>query len=109
MDMNVAEHTSNDESTYGGGVNPSSTGFTPDALPEVRQPILAENSPTGVSTKNVLSGRLIKRARSASYWYVLRCAYGQEKKAYDYIVQNKGVAYYPTVRIQRYINNYETQ
>lgn len=32
------------------------TGLTPDVLPEVQKPVLEENSQTGVSTKNTLSG-----------------------------------------------------
>ena len=102
MEMNVEGHTSNDENTQGGGANPPSTGLAPDALPEVQQPVTAENSPTGVSTKNALSATsslpTIKRAKSAPHWYALRCTYGQEKKAYDYILQHQGTAYYPTIR-----------
>lgn len=54
--MNVNEHTSGDIDTHGGGERPPSTGLTPDALPEVQKPVLAENSQTGVSTRNALSG-----------------------------------------------------
>lgn len=108
MDMNVEGHTSNDENTQGGGVNPPCTGFVPDALPEVRQAVMAENSPTGVSTKNVLSEPsslpTVKRAKSASHWYALRCTYGQEKKAYDYILQHQGTAYYPTIRRMKLVD-----
>ena len=128
MDMNVAEHTSNEESTHGGGVNPPCTGLTPDALPEVQQPVLVENSPTGVSTKNALSGtdnkpsgetkpalviprceggrangsttlKTIKRKpKEVPHWYALRVTYGREKKAYDYLVGKHVEAYYPTIK-----------
>ena len=54
--MNVNEHTSGDIDTHGGGERPPCTGITPDALPEVQKPVLAENSQTGVSTRNALSG-----------------------------------------------------
>lgn len=54
--MNVNEHTSGDIDTHGGGERPPSTWLTPDALPEVQKPVLAENSQTGVSTRNALSG-----------------------------------------------------
>ena len=54
--MNVNEHTSGDIDTHGGGERPPSTGLTPDVLPEVQKPVLAENSQTGVSTRNALSG-----------------------------------------------------
>lgn len=108
MDMNVEGHTSNDENTQGGGVNPPCTGFVPDALPEVRQAVMPENSPTGVSTKNALSATsslsTIKRAKSAPHWYALRCTYGQEKKAYDYILQHQGTAYYPTIRRMKLVD-----
>lgn len=100
--MNVAEHTSNDESTHGGGVNPPCTGLTPDALPEVQQPVSAENSPTGVSTKNALSGSTLKtikrKPKEVPHWYALRVTYGREKKAYDYLVGNHVEAYYPTIK-----------
>ncbi len=106
--MNVEGHTSNDENTQGGGVNPPCTGFVPDALPEVRQAVMPENSPTGVSTKNALSATsslsTIKRAKSAPHWYALRCTYGQEKKAYDYILQHQGTAYYPTIRRMKLVD-----
>lgn len=51
-DMKFADNASIDDNTHGGGEIPPSTGLTPDALPEVQEPVLAENSQTGVSTKN---------------------------------------------------------
>ena len=77
-------------------------GFASDALPEVRKPTLAEDSQTGVSTKNGLSGTASKSSERESkevlHWYVLRATYGREKKAYDYLV-GKGIeAFYPTIR-----------
>ena len=54
--MSVTERALGDVNTHGGGEIPPSTGLTPDALPEVQKPILAENSHTGVSTRNALSG-----------------------------------------------------
>ncbi len=94
--MNVAEHTSNDESTHGGGVNPPCTGLTPDALPEVQQPVSAENSPTGVSTRNAPLPKAIQEARRAvrtPHWYALRTTYGREMKAYEYLLKNNVQAY----------------
>ena len=55
-DMNFADNVSIDDNTHGGGEIPPRTGLTPDALPEVQEPVLAENSQTGVSTRNALSG-----------------------------------------------------
>lgn len=54
--MKIADNASIDDNTHGGGERPPSTGLTPDALPEVQKPVLAENSQTGVSTRNALSG-----------------------------------------------------
>ena len=55
-DMKFADNASIDDNTHGGGEIPPCTGLTPDALPEVQEPVLAENSQTGVSTRNALSG-----------------------------------------------------
>ena len=54
--MKIADNASIDDNTHGGGEIPPRTEFIPDALPEVQEPFLAENSQTGVSTKNALSG-----------------------------------------------------
>ena len=54
--MKIADNASIDDNTHGGGEIPPRTGFAPDALPEVQEPVLAENSQTGVSTRNALSG-----------------------------------------------------
>ena len=51
--MDIADSLSTDVDTYGGGINPPSTGLTSDALPEVQKPVLAENSHTGGTTRNV--------------------------------------------------------
>ena len=123
--MNVIEHASGDIDIHGGGERPPSTGLTPDVLPEVQKPVLAKNSQTGVSTRNVLSGtddkpvgevkltlalqrcerrtngsttpKTIKRKPKDIHWYALRVTYGREKKAYDYLVGKHVEAYYPTV------------
>ena len=100
--MNVIVHTSGDISTHGGGERPPCTGLTPDALPEVQKPVLAENSQTGVSTRNVLSNsthKTIKRKpKEIPQWYALRVTYGREMKAYDYLVGKHVEAYYPTIK-----------
>lgn len=49
--MKIADNASIDDNTHGGGEIPPRTGLTPDALPEVQEPVLAENSQTGVSTE----------------------------------------------------------
>lgn len=84
--MNVTEHASGDVNTPRGGMKPLSTGLAPDVLPEVQKPVLAENSHTGVSTRNALSR-----------WYALRTTYGREKKAYEYLLKQKVEVFYPTI------------
>ncbi len=88
------------------GENNPSTGFAPDALPEVPQPVLAENSQTGVSTKNAQPVADVKtplktikrKPKEVPHWYALRVTYGREKKAYDYLVGKHVEAYYPTIK-----------
>lgn len=127
-DMKFADNASIDDNTHGGGEIPPCTRLTPDALPEVQEPVLAENSQTGVSTRNALSGtddkpsgeakpalaiprceggrangsttlEIIKRKlKEVPHWYALRVTYGREKKAYDYLVGKHVEAYYPTIK-----------
>ena len=132
--MKIADTASIDDNTHGGGEIPPCTGLTPDALPEVQEPVLAENSQTGVSTRNALSGtddkpsgettpalaipkperrraegakphRVIQRTpKKTSHWYALRATYGRERKAYEYFVGNHVEAYYPTINIEKEVN-----
>ena len=106
-DMKFADNASIDDNTHGGGEIPPCIGLTPDALPEVQEPVLAENSQTGVSTRNALSVtdvntplRTIKRKPKVfvPHWYALRVTYGREKKAYDYLIEKHVEAYYPTIK-----------
>ena len=101
-DMKIADNASIDDNTHGGGEIPPRTGLTPDALPEVQEPVLAENSQTGVSTRNALSGSTLKtikrKPKEVPHWYALRVTYGREKKAYDYLVGKHVEAYYPTIK-----------
>ena len=105
-DMKIADNASIDDNTHGGGEIPPCTGLTPDVLPEVQEPVLAENSQTGVSTRNALSVtdgktslKTIKRKpKEVPHWYALRVTYGREKKAYDYLVGKHVEAYYPTIK-----------
>ena len=100
--MKFADNASIDDNTHGGGEIPPCTGLTPDALPEVQEPVLAENSQTGVSTRNALSVRTLKtikrKPKEVPHWYALRATYGREKKAYDYLVGKHVEAYYPTIK-----------
>lgn len=83
------------ENKSGGGSTSPCTGFASDVLPEVLG-LTAENSQTGVSTKNALL-----KTKIIPHWYVLRATYGQEKKAYDYLVSRKVKAFYPTMRVMK--------
>lgn len=109
------------------------TGLTPDVLPEVQKPVLEENSQTGVSTKNTLSGtdgtvsgeaklavaipsrdgRIARdstapkangKVKEVLHWYALRVTYGREKKAYDYLINKNIEAFYPTITTVKVIN-----
>lgn len=89
-----------------GGTAPS-TGLTSDVLLEAQQPDLAQSSQTGVSTRNAQSSAkslaTIKRPQSERHWYALRATYGKEKTAYEYIINNGGTAYYPTITVDKLI------
>lgn len=106
--MKIADNASIDDNTHGGGEIPPRTGLTPDALPEVQEPVLAENSQTGVSTRNALSGSTLKtikrKPKEVPHWYALRVTYGREKKAYDYLVGKHVEAYYPTIKTVKEVN-----
>ena len=101
-DMKFADNASIDDNTHGGGEIPPCTGLTPDVLPEVIEPAKAENLQSGVSTRNALSGSIIKtikrKPKNVPHWYALRVTYGREKKAYDYLVGKHIEAYYPTIK-----------
>ena len=111
-DMKFAANASIDDNTHGGGEIPPCTGLTPDALPEVQEPVLAENSQTGVSTKNAQPVTDVKtplktikrKPKEVPHWYALRVTYGREKKAYDYLVGKHVEAYYPTIKTVKEVN-----
>ena len=108
--MNIDDLAIKSANTQGGGLVPSSTGLTPDALPEVQKTVLVENSNTGGGTKNALSGTGNDHSSASktedSHWYALRTTYGREKKAYDYIISKGGTAFYPTFSIVPYLRFY---
>lgn len=109
--MDIADSISKDVDPNGGGAPPPSTGLIPDALPEVQKPVLAENSHTGVTTRNVPLPKELQEARRAlrtPHWYALRCTYGREKQACEHIINNKGTAYYPQRTAIRLINGKRT-
>ena len=111
-DMKFADNASIDDNTHGGGEIPPCTGLTPDALPEVQEPVLAENSQTGVSTRNAQPVTDVKtplktikrKPKEVPHWYALRVTYGREKKAYDYLIENHVEAYYPTIKTVKVVD-----
>ena len=103
--MKVDEWTSEDVHTSGGGEFPPCAGLTSNALPEAQSVVSAESSQTGVSTRNALYATGIKpqRKEDISHWYALRCTYGREKTAYDYLVAKGITAFYPTTEVVKLI------
>ena len=103
--MKIADNASIDDNTHGGGEIPPCTGLTPDVLPEVPEPVLAENSQTGVSTRNahITSKPKAQREADIPHWYALRTTYGREKKAYDYMTAKGITAFCPTTNVVKLI------
>lgn len=81
---------------------------TPDALPKVLSTIQDKNSNTGVSTISV-APEIVPARQERQSWYALRTTYGREKKAYDYIVEHGGIAFYPTIITERIIKGKKTK
>ena len=104
--MKVDECTPIDVHTVGGGEFPPCAGLTSNALPETQSTVSAEGSQTGVSTRSALLKKNIKRQHSEKvpHWYALRCTYGREKAAYDYLVNNGITAFHPTTHVVKLIN-----
>ncbi len=75
----------------------SHIGLTSSVFPEVQTPPEEENSQTGVSTRNAPS--------TTEHWYALRTTYGREKKAYEFIVTHGCTAFYPTITVEKVIND----
>ena len=103
--MKVDEWTSEDVHTSGGGEFPPCAGLTSDALPEAQSTVSAESSQTGVSTRNALLATKTKHPQKEElpHWYALRCTYGREKTAYDYMVAKGVTAFYPTTSVVKLI------
>ena len=89
-----------------------SKGFTTNAIPENKVSSKETNTQNGVSTKNVLTNSTIIRPQinrtvyenQEIHWYTLRATYGRERKAYEYIINNGGEAFYPTIKIIKFID-----
>ena len=104
--MKVDEWTSEDVHTSGGGEFPPCAGLTSNALPEAQSTVSAENSQTGVSTRNahIASKPKVQKEEDFPHWYALRTTYGREKKAYDYMTAKGITAFYPTINSVKLIN-----
>ena len=76
-----------------------------NALPEAQSTVSAESSQTGVSTRNALLATKTKHPQKEElpHWYALRCTYGREKTAYDYMVAKGVTAFYPTTSVVKLI------
>ncbi|MGM9686418.1 MAG: transcription termination/antitermination NusG family protein, partial [Bacteroidaceae bacterium] len=90
--MKFADNASIDDNTHGGGEIPPCTGLTPGALPEVQEPVLAENSQTG-GTSDVVS-------KENHEWFVLRILYGHTKDVVG-AFKKADVLYYIPKRYQK--------
>ena len=103
--MKVDEWTSEDVHTLGDGEFPPCAGLTSNALPEAQSTVFAENSQTGVSTRYALLTTKTKKTQKEEipHWYALRCTYGREKTAYDYMVAKGITAFYPTTSVVKLI------
>lgn len=92
--MTTAMPVSKDVKTPRGGESPSHIGLTSGVLPEVRTP-KATDLPTGVSTHNVLLDT--SKTNQDTHWFTLRCAYGQEKKINEKLIEAGVTTFYPTL------------
>lgn len=81
--------------SHGDISSPLCDGKTPIALPE--------SIADGVSTRSVQHANKPSDAtiNPDYHWYALRATYGQEKKAYDYIVRKGTEAFLPTSIVQK--------
>ena len=103
--MKVDEWTSEDVHTLGDGEFPPCAGLTSNALPEAQSTVFAESSQTGASTRYALLTTKTKQTQKEEipHWYALRCTYGREKTAYDYMVAKGITAFYPTTSVVKLI------
>ena len=99
--MKVDEWTSTDVHTPGGGELPPCAGLTSNALPERSKHCIRREFTNRVSTRNALLSTKTKQQKKEEipHWYALRCTYGREKTAYDYMVAKGVTAFYPTTSV----------
>lgn len=99
--------TSVDVNTVRGDELSPHTRFASSVIPEAEtcKPRVCSN--TGVSTRNALSSTGQKY--DELHWYALRTTYGREKKAYDFIIQHEGTAFFPTIKTEKTIKGKKTR
>lgn len=113
--MKIDDWTSNDDHTLGGGETPPCVGLTSNALPEAQSIVSAESLQTGVSTNyalletkqttlKVITKHKPLKMEDRPHWYALRCTYGRENTAYEYMVEKGVTAFYPTKTTVKLIN-----
>ena len=113
--MKIDDWTSNDDHTLGGGETPPCVGLTSNALPEAQSIVSAESLQTGVSTNyalletkqttlKVITKHKPLKMEDRPHWYALRCTYGRENTAYEYMVEKGITAFYPTKTTVKLIN-----
>ena len=113
--MKIDDWTSNDDHTSGGGEFPPCVGLASNALPEVQSIVSAESFQAGVSTNyalletkqttlKVITKHKPLKMEDSPHWYALRCTYGRENLAYEYMVEKGITAFYPTKTTVKLIN-----
>ncbi len=98
--MDKYSSTSDVKCNGGEPQSPPNAGITSSVLPEANA-IAAASSHTGVSTSNAPLPKELQESRRAArtpHWYALRCTYGREDKANEYLIKNKVETYYPTIK-----------
>lgn len=91
--MNTKENPEDVQDRRGGG-SPPGVEFTPSVLPAVQSPTDGKNLQRGVSTRSAHNTYVND---SIPRWHVLRCTYGREKKACNYLRQKGIKVFYPTI------------
>lgn len=81
-------------------------GLPPTPSPKLKVIPTQRVHKQGVSTRNALLRKTIKKQHpeKVPQWYALRCTYGREKAAYDYLVNNGITAFHPTTSVVKLIN-----
>lgn len=89
--MNIDDLAIKSANTQRGGLVPSSTGLTPDALPEVQKNSFGRELKHRGTTKNALSGTGNDHSSASktedSHWYALRVLLTEEKRKHTTILK----------------------